>query len=325
MPLPKVAHLIDDTTAGGVMRVLDHFMTAPELSAFAQHKVICTNPKAFKLARIDADVIVSHLAISWRALPMLLALKLRHPNATLAHVEHSYTEAFVAQNVPNKRRFATLLRLAYRIFDRVIAVSEAQGDWLMTSGAVTPTSLAVIPSFVDLSDFEKITPVTGRVKIIGAIGRLERQKGFDTLISAFRMTQDPDISLHIYGDGSEEMALRALAAGDGRIRFMGFENPVTAMSKVDAIAMPSRWEAYGLVAIEALTAGRALLVNKIDGLTDHLQNGALGIECSSIESWQHEIEKLTSTRNSMPEHPRPSNAIFAQRFANGWRAEIAAH
>jgi len=51
----------------------------------------------------------------------------------------------------------------------------------------------------------------------GAIGRLDRQKGFDTLIEAFRQTRNPNVALHIYGEGEEGLALRALAEGDPRI------------------------------------------------------------------------------------------------------------
>ena len=87
-----------------------------------------------------------------------------------------------------------------------------------------------------------------------------------------------------------------LANGDPRIEFKGFAPaPVAAMAAVDIVAMPSRWEAYGLVAIEALAAKRNLLVSSIDGLKDHLEKGAQAVQPGGdIESWQQAIEQATA-------------------------------
>ena len=77
--------------------------------------------------------------------------------------------------------------------------------------------------------------------------------------------------------------------------FKGFApDPVAAMAAVDAVAMPSRWEAYGLVAIEALAARRPLLVNDIDGLSDHIACGAHKVSQVDIRTWQQAIETLTT-------------------------------
>jgi glycosyltransferase involved in cell wall biosynthesis len=294
----RIVHLVDDTTAGGVMRVLDHLMTAPELSRDATHSLEIVDRRAVFSKRIKADLIVSHLAMSGRVLPSILSLRARHPRAKLIHVEHSYTEGFVAVNVTHTRRFALLLRTAYRVFDNVVAVSHAQGEWLERSGAVRISALTVIQSCVDLSAFRAIAPPTTPIRVFGAIGRLNKQKGFDTLIQAFRMTDRSDLSLYIYGEGAEETSLRALAGDDARIHFKGFtDDPVAAMAAVDAVAMPSVWEAYGLVAIEAMAAGRRLMVNPVDGLMDHVPYGALAVCNGSVSAWKHAILDLAEARS----------------------------
>lgn len=323
MKRPTVIHLIDDTTAGGVMRVLDHIRTAPAMATFADHHIQPVQRNKITLPRLEADVIVSHLAISWRALPMLLALRLRHPKASLVHVEHSYTEAFVALNVRKKGRFATLLRRAYGLFDRVVAVSEAQGKWLVNSGAVKARALCVIRSCVDLSAFRGLAAPAPQVRVIGAIGRLDRQKGFDTLIEAFRQTRNPNVALHIYGEGEEGLALSALAEGDPRIQFMGFVDPLVAMANVDAVVMPSRWEAYGLVAIEALAARRKLLVADIDGLRDHIAYGAQAVQDQSVAAWKNEIENLLAQGPADTPASAARADSFEAEFAKSWQEMLA--
>lgn len=316
----RIVHLVDDTTAGGVMRVLDHILHAPEMALTGQHSLIFVQRGRVSLRKIQADVIVSHLAVSWRALPMLVALRARHPQTPLVHVEHSYTKGFVSANVPHKRRFATLLRTAYGLFNRIVAVSRAQGQWLVQSGAVRASRLSIIPSCVDLTAFRAVNPIDGPIRVIGAIGRLDRQKGFDTLITAFRRTGGTDIALHIYGQGPEEAALLALAGGDTRIKFMGFTaDPVAAMASVDAIAMPSNWEAYGLVAIEALAAGRQLLVNDIDGLADHVPHGALTVSGVSVDAWHLALTKLIRGQWARNFAPNLGSDHFERAFAANWK------
>lgn len=318
MSLREVIHLVDDTTAGGVMRVLDHIATAPGLSTGARHRVKVIDPRRLHARRLQEDVIVSHLSVNWRNMPMLIALRAANPGKPLVHVEHSYTEGFVALHVTHPRRFNTLLRIAYTLFDRVVAVSQAQGRWLEDRGHVRKDALRVIQSCVDLSAFRNMTEKRQAVPVLGAIGRLDTQKGFDTLIAAVR--QSPaNIRLHIYGEGVEMQALQSLAAGDPRISFMGFvSDPAQAMAAVDAVAMPSRWEAYGLVAIEALSAGRTLLVNQVDGLADHAAYGAHVVSSSSVSAWSRAIDQWAAATLPRPVESDRRCDGFEQRFADRW-------
>jgi glycosyltransferase involved in cell wall biosynthesis len=318
--LPLVTHLVDDTTAGGVMRVVDHIRTTPELSRLARHARVAVPRGALRLTRYRSDVIVSHLALSWRTLPALCALRAANPRATLIHVEHSYTEGFAALNVPNQRRFRAMLRTAFALFDRVVAVSAGQGAWMADAGLCPTRKLAVIRSCVDLGAFADLPPADPQPRVLGAIGRLDRQKGFDDLIVAFRAVRTPDIALHIFGEGAEEDRLRALARGDDRIRFCGFSaDPLVPFASVDAVVMPSRWEAYGLVAVEALCAGRRLLCAPLDGMTDHAEYGADLLTGGSVEDLRAGIEALVS---SAPAPRAEAPGDLAQRlqrdFVAGW-------
>lgn len=301
--MPRILHLVDDTTPGGVMRVIEHVTTNAALSARAEHCVQVVSPTG-PLPPVQADVIVSHLSLSWRRLPLLIAFRARHAQVPLIHVEHSYTEAFTALNVSARARFFTMLRLSLSLFDRVVAVSEAQGRWLQKRGLVDAPSLQVIPSAVDLSPFRAVPRQSGPVRVIGAIGRLHRQKGFDILIEAFRMLPDPDIALHIHGTGPEAADLAARAAGDTRIRFFGHAaSPAAAYGGVDLVAMPSRWEAFGLVALEARAAGRGLVCADVDGLRES-GAGARFVRGSTPQDW---ARALTACLNDpLPAVPPPA-------------------
>ncbi|MDK3020146.1 glycosyltransferase [Pseudodonghicola flavimaris] len=295
----RIAHLIDDTNPGGVTRYLDFIARDPDMAELAEHRIVPVPRNRPTAVPVEADIVVSHLTISWRGLPGLMLLRARHSGQPLIHVEHSYSAGFAAANVTAPGRFRRLLRCAYALFDRVVAVSQAQAGWLAQRELVAAGALTVIPPCVDLSVFRAMKAPSGPVRSIGAIGRFDRQKGFDLLIRAFRALPDPDLRLRLIGDGPERVVLEALADEDPRIHFTGFTaDPAAELSRCDAIAMPSRWEPYGLVAQEARAARRPVLCSAVDGLGD-AGRGLSPVADGSISAWISALVHLTGADHAL--------------------------
>ena len=321
--MTTITHLVDDTTPGGVMRVIDHIQSDAGLRHLGRHQILQIPRSGRAPARIDGAVIVSHLALNWRRLPWLIQLRASHAATPMVHVEHSYTAGFLRHNVPHPARFTTMLRVAFSLFDRVVAVSRTQADWMLDRGLADPSQIAVIPSAVAVSPFVALAPAQGPITRIGAFGRLEAQKGFDILIRALRASPRADLELHIFGQGTEARALASLAGSDPRIRFRGFaQDPVAAMASVDAVAMPSRWEAYGLVALEARAAGRTLLTAPVDGLNDHIAAGARAVRDNTPRGWTEALTGLDHPDMATLARARAEAALATTRFAQGWSALI---
>ncbi|MAY48126.1 MAG: glycosyl transferase [Rhodobacteraceae bacterium] len=298
--MPTVAHLIDDQSPGGVRRYLDFIGANPGMAALARHQVIPVRRLAAARSGIVADVIVSHLTLTWGSLPGLAALRSRYRGIPLVHVEHSYSERFVAANVAHRGRFRALLRCGYGLFDRVVAVSPSQADWLGRTGLVTADRLSVVPPCVSLSSIAGLPAPSTPVRRIGAIGQLDRQKGFDLLIPAFRALPYPDVRLEIFGDGPERAALEDLSGDDERITFHGHTTPEAALAACDAVVMPSRWEPYGLVAVEALASRRPVLVSGADGLRGHVDFGAVQVPEFTEPRWTRALADLVTGSAQAP-------------------------
>lgn len=300
-----ITHLTDDAALGGVTRFLEHLTTSPEIPG--EQRIVAVKRGGLYPPRASGDVIVSHLSICWANLPQLIMLRARRPHTPILHVEHSYSQRFVELEVDRPTRFRTLLRIAYSLFDRVVAVSEAQRLWMTRERLASEASLVTIPPTTTLAPFLALkAPEPGGLRF-AAIGRLDRQKGLDLLIPAFRRADLPGATLDIRGDGPEREALIALAGGDARIRFHGFSDPVEAMAKADVIAMPSIREPYGLMALEARAAGRLVLVRNIDGLADHVRDGAVAVP-DGLDAWAAALRRA-------PLLQQPQRLDYARRRA----------
>ncbi|MEL6576173.1 MAG: glycosyltransferase [Pseudomonadota bacterium] len=290
----KVVHLIDDTAPGGVMRMLEHMANGPALGRSHSHEIRRIRRGSLMAPRLNADVIISHLTVTWMNLPLITGLRAVNPDVSIVHVEHSYTEGFVASHAVPRNRFSTLMRVSYAMFDRIVAVSAPQADWIRRRGFAPAERIVTINPGVDLSPFLALTPCLElSPRVWGLIGRLDAQKGFDLALRAFKAAAGSDETLLIFGEGPERDRLVALAEGDERIRFMGWaENPAAAMEACDAVLMPSRWEAFGLVALEAQAAGRLLVVSGTDGLAEHQRHGAVSVGANTVEAWEETLRIL---------------------------------
>ena len=110
--------------------------------------------------------------------------------------------------------------------------------------------------------------------LVVAVGRVESfVKGLDLLIDAVRSLPDPRLKVAIVGVGKDEAELRQRAAGDERIRFIGYSNtPAAWYGAADLVAMPSRREPFALVALEAMACRVPIVAAEVDGFGEMFEN-----------------------------------------------------
>ena len=151
--------------------------------------------------------------------------------------------------------FHVVEQIGLRSHRRIIAVSEDMAEAVRTRNP--RATVSVIPGGLPGEAFEDWTRPR---RDILYLGRLEMyQKGLDLLLDAFsRIANEIPQRLVIAGDGPDRLAVEAMALGLGlrdRVRFVGWIPPdgrFEWLSGADFIAMPSRYESFGLVAAEAL-------------------------------------------------------------------------
>jgi glycosyltransferase involved in cell wall biosynthesis len=116
--------------------------------------------------------------------------------------------------------------------------------------------------------------------LVGSVGRLTQQKGFDVLVHALSLTHRQDIHLLLVGAGEEEKKLQSQAAGLGlekRVHFTGYRRDVPRLlGALDLYVQPSRFEGMPNALLEAMAAGCAVVSTTVDGNRELIEDGVHG-------------------------------------------------
>ena len=150
-----------------------------------------------------------------------------------------------------------------------------------------------------------------------AMGRLEHQKGFDTLINAFALIRKKSSArLIIFGQGSLREALQAQIDANGlgeAITLAGHTDHVMAqMRAAHAFVLSSRFEGFGLVLVEALWAGTRVISTRCDfGPAEILENGHFGT-LVPVGDTKALTDAMLASLEGQPPKPQPPQAWFEQ-------------
>ncbi|MFD5148704.1 glycosyltransferase family 4 protein [Streptomyces sp. NPDC058401] len=143
----------------------------------------------------------------------------------------------------------------------------------------------VIPNGVDVDFFAKADPNPAwSGQTLGFIGRIdEPRKGLPVLMAAFpRIAAEcPDVRLLVAGRGDEEEAVASLPPElRSRVEFLGMvsdEDKARLLRSVDVYVAPNTGgESFGIILVEALSAGAAVLAADLDAFAQVLDQGAAG-------------------------------------------------
>lgn len=235
----------------------------------------------------DARGSFAHLRAIRRLKPDVLHANLRHPwSCQYALAAGNLTPAVKTVAVqqctapPERRSQVTLNRLNFTRLDAHVAVSRATAEKIETWASLPPHSLQVIYNGID-DPPPPATPVPrfANGSIIGSVGRLHPQKGYEYLLRA--LPSMPDATVVLVGDGPERGALERLAGRLGvaaRVRFAGWQaDPVPWLSTFDVFAMPSLFEGFPRAGVEAMLAGLPVVGSGVDGIPEGIVDGETGI------------------------------------------------
>ena len=147
------------------------------------------------------------------------------------------------------------------------------------------------------------------------------QKGVDTLLRAFARVEQrhPTAKLILAGDGPDRPALMRLAQTLGLqpVMFLGWRTDAAdILADIDLLAVPSRWEGFGLVALEAMALGKPVAASSVSALPEIVAPGETGLLLTpgAVEEWADGLTEFLSDSNRAVEMGRAGKDRVLKEF-----------
>jgi glycosyltransferase involved in cell wall biosynthesis len=259
------AEVIERLTAGGAdvaAELVPQIHRKRDLAAIGAHFGV------FRRLRPD----IAHVVLNnpWASHWGVIAALSTRGSRTIA-VEQLVLPAARRKNVWLKRMLTP--RLAAHVAVGVRAAREIESLAGLRAGSIR-TIHNGIPD-VELEPLPR--PVEG--PIVGSIGRLERQKGYDTLLRT--LPELPGVTAVIVGEGTQRERLVALADELGvadRVLLPGWSDEARRhLTTFDVFCLPSRFEAFPLAVLEAMLAGLPIVASDVGSVSEAVREGETGL------------------------------------------------
>ena len=273
---------------------------------------------------IDYDVVHSHYWLSGQ-----VGIQARQawgvPHVTTFHTLGAVKNRLCANATEPETRIAAERRLVESC-DRILVTSRREMQNLRCHYGASVDKLAVVPCGVNLGLFRPVAKPAARLRV--GVAQQDRlvlyvglapEKGLDRLLGAVAcLKHDPRLRVMIVGgDGAGDPADRHMrqlcraADIDARVIFAGrVDQTVLPLyySAADLLVLPSVYESFGLVALEALACGTPVVATRVGATDDLIRQEAFGrlVESDSARSLADAIAAVLSQNGERPEVVRRS-------------------
>jgi glycosyltransferase involved in cell wall biosynthesis len=230
------------------------------------------------------------------------------------------------------RAYEALECFGFRFVDRVVCVSHSQAEKVCRKG-VARERVVTIPDAVQIDRFSRPDPGYRQAfqrfftkppsRIVGAAGRLSREKGFGVLVEAASRLKrtNPDIGFVLFGDGMlRDRLSRQIAANGLNETFVlpGFRADLDQfLPYLDLVALPSFTEGLPNVVLEAFAAAVPVVASAVGGTPEIVQPGVNGllVPPGNPEALAQAIRNIFDSESRRKEMGRSGRELIRERFS----------
>ena len=234
-------------------------------------------------------------------------------------------------SAPVGRIYAFFDRISEQYVDRFVVVSDTLKKTLLQGHRIPSEKIIRIYNGIEVEHFdpEKTGPARKRLSeefgldesapLIGGIGRMVWQKGFEHLVRAMPevLRAHPQTHLILIGDGPLRSEMKAIVRElhlQDCVLFTGFRSDIRELlACIDVLAVPSLLEGFPMVTLEAMAMAKPIVATDIDGLREQFAPEETGLLVPPKDS-----QTLATAINRFLEHP-----AFAARIGANARSSVA--
>lgn len=229
------------------------------------------------IRKVNPDIIYCHS--TWAGLIGRMAFLIARKKSKIIYNAHGWSFLMETDNW-KKNLYAFLEKLLAKYTDCIINVSRFEYNAAIDYG-ICENKMCVIYSGTEKPKdyFKEDNFIKDKTKVnLLFVGRFDTQKGVDYLIENFEKYLGNHVHLYLIGDTILSHG-KKYCVEDGRIFYLGWvpHNKIANYyCDCDAVIMPSRWEAFGLVAVEAMKYHKPVIVSNRGALPEIIDHGITG-------------------------------------------------
>ena len=266
------------------------------------------------IRRLDPDIVHLHSSFAGALVRTLL----RRPAGKPRIVYCSHGWSFGMECSPLKQRlYAAIERRLARRSDLIIVNSRSEHELAVKFG-LPQDKLRIVRNGVAWRPPVRRSEIGARLRI-AFIGRHDRQKGLDLLLDTIERFSLPNIEFHVVGDGVLDRGAGGHAGNHSNVTFHGWLDRAAIdglLAQQDAVVMPSRWEAFGLVAVEAMRSGVPVIASNRGALPEIVEHG--------IGGYIFDLDDPDALGRLLAGLDRRALAKLRQSARDRWEAEFTA-
>jgi glycosyltransferase involved in cell wall biosynthesis len=266
--------------------------------------------------RPTPDVVHVHAGVALTPEVVRLATRLRRV-PYVAHLHLMVRPSSVAGSALLPLYQRTLYAGFLRGAARVVCLTNAMRDDVVSTFRVDPGRVTVVPNGVDVDLFQPGTPVERTHREVLFVGRLTAQKNVMMTVEAMKLLPS-DVTLRIVGTGElhDALARRIADLRLPNVHLDGQLSPAelaTRYRRADAVLMPSTHEGFPLVLLEAMASGAPVICSALPELVEAGGDAVVAIANPTADSLAATVREVLS------DAPRRTKlAVAARRRAAGF-------
>ena len=272
--------------------------------------------KLFKSELINNSDLVVHAHCSW---PMFFV-----PLASIGlKIKLVFTQHNIVTSTRNFSYFKYFERFFYNRFNSIIAITKGvKGSLYFWLGASIFKKVINIPNGARFFSYKERLSIDKSVKFI-SVGSLRYQKNFTIAIKALSHLKNIDWHYEIIGTGPLKTQLEKL------INSLGLQDKVTLSGwctnlegkyhNADIQLLPSRFEGFGLVAVEGMSTGLPVIASDVQGLNEvvssSIESCFLVKDINNIDAWVDQIKLCINALEKNLPHISKESYQHSQKFS----------